>query len=100
MVRETSHNSFYVNCKNLSGNDWNGMHGNYTAKLINKGTTEKIESYKDCYFLFENLYYHTDYIIEVFIYFFSSLSHIIVLKFVFHSINLFNSDYSHEWKRQ
>uniref|UniRef100_A0A671MPQ5 Receptor-type tyrosine-protein phosphatase C n=1 Tax=Sinocyclocheilus anshuiensis TaxID=1608454 RepID=A0A671MPQ5_9TELE len=69
-VWETSHNSFYVNCKNLSANDWNGKKGNYTANLINKGTIEKNLTNKDCSFSFENLYYHTEYNIEVFIYFY------------------------------
>uniref|UniRef100_A0A672KF07 Receptor-type tyrosine-protein phosphatase C n=1 Tax=Sinocyclocheilus grahami TaxID=75366 RepID=A0A672KF07_SINGR len=65
MVWGTSHNSFYVNCKNLSGNDWNGKKGNYTANLINKGITEKNLTNKDCSFSFENLYYHTEYNIEI-----------------------------------
>ncbi|XP_016324577.1 receptor-type tyrosine-protein phosphatase C-like isoform X2 [Sinocyclocheilus anshuiensis] len=64
-VWETSHNSFYVNCKNLSANDWNGKKGNYTANLINKGTIEKNLTNKDCSFSFENLYYHTEYNIEI-----------------------------------
>uniref|UniRef100_A0A672PKK0 Receptor-type tyrosine-protein phosphatase C n=1 Tax=Sinocyclocheilus grahami TaxID=75366 RepID=A0A672PKK0_SINGR len=76
-VTGTSHNSFTVKCNNLSMKEWNGPKGKYIAKLIsNRPPVEKENETENeyCSFAFENLYYHTNYTIEVFIYFCSSLS--------------------------
>uniref|UniRef100_A0A672PIH8 Receptor-type tyrosine-protein phosphatase C n=1 Tax=Sinocyclocheilus grahami TaxID=75366 RepID=A0A672PIH8_SINGR len=71
-VTGTSHNSFTVKCNNLSMKEWNGPKGKYIAKLIsNRPPVEKENETENeyCSFAFENLYYHTNYTIEVFIYF-------------------------------
>uniref|UniRef100_A0A673IQG7 Receptor-type tyrosine-protein phosphatase C n=1 Tax=Sinocyclocheilus rhinocerous TaxID=307959 RepID=A0A673IQG7_9TELE len=84
-VTGTSHNSFTVKCKDLSMKEWNGPKGKYIANLISNRPPVKKEKETSCSFTFENLYYHTNYTIEVFIYFCSNLSGIIVLWFVFHN---------------
>ncbi|XP_056615791.1 receptor-type tyrosine-protein phosphatase C-like [Triplophysa dalaica] len=63
LVHLPSHNSINVECKGI--NQWNGGTGNYIAKLKNKGITEKSETNKSCSFTFKDLYYLTDYTIEV-----------------------------------
>uniref|UniRef100_A0A673IQH8 Receptor-type tyrosine-protein phosphatase C n=1 Tax=Sinocyclocheilus rhinocerous TaxID=307959 RepID=A0A673IQH8_9TELE len=73
-VTGTSHNSFTVKCKDLSMKEWNGPKGKYIANLISNRPPVKKEKETSCSFTFENLYYHTNYTIEVFIYFCSNLS--------------------------
>uniref|UniRef100_A0A8C2JSS4 Receptor-type tyrosine-protein phosphatase C n=1 Tax=Cyprinus carpio TaxID=7962 RepID=A0A8C2JSS4_CYPCA len=73
-VKKTSHNSFTVECKDLHKEDWNGPKGKYIAELISYRPTVKEENETSCFFIFENLYYHTEYTFKVFIYFYSSLS--------------------------
>uniref|UniRef100_A0A8C1QDV7 Receptor-type tyrosine-protein phosphatase C n=1 Tax=Cyprinus carpio TaxID=7962 RepID=A0A8C1QDV7_CYPCA len=64
-VKETSHNSFNVNCKNLKPDEWNGPKGIYIAKLLSNRPPVTKENPKSCSFTFENLYYHTEYTIEI-----------------------------------
>uniref|UniRef100_A0A673ITW7 Receptor-type tyrosine-protein phosphatase C n=1 Tax=Sinocyclocheilus rhinocerous TaxID=307959 RepID=A0A673ITW7_9TELE len=63
-----------VKCKDLSMKEWNGPKGKYIANLISNRPPVKKEKETSCSFTFENLYYHTNYTIEVFIYFCSNLS--------------------------
>nr|XP_021325270.1 receptor-type tyrosine-protein phosphatase C isoform X2 [Danio rerio] len=60
-------NSIVVKCKKkLETPDWNGQVGYYIAILLNNGKTEQnITNRTSCTFLFENLSYHTNYIIKI-----------------------------------
>uniref|UniRef100_A0A8C2JR75 Receptor-type tyrosine-protein phosphatase C n=1 Tax=Cyprinus carpio TaxID=7962 RepID=A0A8C2JR75_CYPCA len=71
-VKKTSHNSFTVECKDLHKEDWNGPKGKYIAELISYRPTVKEENETSCFFIFENLYYHTEYTFKVFIYFYNN----------------------------
>ncbi|XP_016382460.1 receptor-type tyrosine-protein phosphatase C [Sinocyclocheilus rhinocerous] len=64
-VTGTSHNSFTVKCKDLSMKEWNGPKGKYIANLISNRPPVKKEKETSCSFTFENLYYHTNYTIEI-----------------------------------
>ncbi|XP_077082764.1 receptor-type tyrosine-protein phosphatase C isoform X3 [Siphateles boraxobius] len=64
-VIEKSHNSFTVDCKNRN-RQWNGIDGNYTARIKPNGGTDKtIQDQGNCLFKFENLYYLTEYTFEI-----------------------------------
>ncbi|XP_073793936.1 receptor-type tyrosine-protein phosphatase C isoform X7 [Danio rerio] len=64
-VSGRSHNSFLVNCKNLTETQWNGPRGLYQFELTSSGNTNKYNNSINCSFLFENLYYLTNYTIKI-----------------------------------
>ncbi|XP_060797764.1 receptor-type tyrosine-protein phosphatase C isoform X4 [Neoarius graeffei] len=65
-VERAEHNAFKVTC-NLESRSWNGLKGHFYAKVYQPHEKKNIPvSSKECDFKFKDLYYSTEYTIEVY----------------------------------